>query len=323
MMPVHDNENWTIHEIQVDSKTRFKIAVDRQAEDPISEDYRNGRYTKTAVTDALLALFKPGMVVLDLGGHIGTITLAAAARGCRVITVEASPRNFALLSKSVETNGFDNVTLVHAAVSDAPGTLYFCAHGPWGHVYSSVTDMPTVSVRAVTVEQILSELDIDRVDLIKIDVEGSEVRAVRGMRKMLAAPDAPPVVYECNGHTLRFYDHTSQEIRGAFADLGYQQYALEPPLLVPATADAPQVGVLVDYLATKQAPEIEGWRLGFEMTHDDMLTRARQYVGGSPEDRVHLADEIQRSSLRNAPAFAAILRQLQQDEDESVRRAAA
>ncbi len=322
-MPNHDAGNWTIHEIQVDADTRFKIAVDRRAEDPISESYRNGVYVATAVTDAMLTLFKPGMVVLDLGGHIGTITLAAAARGCRVITVEASPQNFAALSKSVEINGFDNVTLVHAAVSDAPGTLEFSAHGPWGHVYSAMTNMPTVSVRAVTVEQILDELGIDHVDLIKIDVEGSEIRAVQGMRKLLASPDAPPVFYECNGHTLRFFDHTTQELRGALADLGFQQYAMEPPLLVPTTVDKAQLGVLVDYLATKQSPEIEGWRLGFELTDDDLLIRAQQYVRGGEADRMHLADELRRSPLRNVTAFAQILDQLQRDEDEAVRRAAA
>jgi len=322
-MPAHDAENWTIHEVQADAQTRFKIAVDRRAEDPISEGYRNGEFASTAVTDALLALFKPGMVVLDLGGHIGTITLAAAARGCRVITVEASPQNFALLTKSVEVNGFDNVSLVHAAVSDAPGTLQFSAYGPWGHVHTSVTDMPTVSVRAVTVEQILSELGIKRVDLIKMDVEGSEIRAVRGMQKLLAAADAPPIVYECNGHTLRFYDQTSQELRSAVSSLGYQQYALEPPLLVPTSPDSFQPGVLVDYFATKQEPVIEGWRLGGELTQDDLLIRSQQYVFGGPADRMHLADELRRSPIRKVPAFAQLFQQLQKDEDEAVRRAAA
>ncbi len=63
--------------------------------------------------------------MLDLGTHVGTFTLAAAALGYEVIGVEASPQNAALLRAGLEHNAFRHVQLINAAVGDRPGTLEF------------------------------------------------------------------------------------------------------------------------------------------------------------------------------------------------------
>lgn len=69
-------------------------------------------------------IVKPGMTVLDVGAHIGYHTLIAArlvgSQG-RVYSFEPEPSNFAQLSKNVELNGLDNVTLVQKAISNKSG----------------------------------------------------------------------------------------------------------------------------------------------------------------------------------------------------------
>src|SRR5262245_46201019 len=125
----------------------FEIAVDPEAAvgrgghppDPISQAYLTGRPNlNLTLLRLMLALLRPGGVLLDIGAHIGTFALAAAAQGCRVFAVEAGARNVGLLRESVRRNDWQGrVHVIHAAASDAAGELAFSPYGPWGHVASA------------------------------------------------------------------------------------------------------------------------------------------------------------------------------------------
>src|SRR5262249_7130458 len=111
--------------------------------------------------------------VLDLGAHFGVFSLAAAAAGYCVAAVEASPLNAAVLRASAARNGFDRLTVLHACVADRPGTANFLGYGPFGHIIAADDPRHGVIVRAATVDGLLDELGWDRVDFVKMDVEGS------------------------------------------------------------------------------------------------------------------------------------------------------
>ncbi len=55
---------------------------------------------------------------------------------------------------------------------------------------------------------LLGRLGWDRVDAVKLDVEGAELAAIRGMAGLLSGPNAPIVLYESNTHTLQFFGDT-------------------------------------------------------------------------------------------------------------------
>jgi len=96
---------------------RLSILVPEPAHDPISQDLVQQRLP-AIVPDRLQDRYlRPGMVVLDLGAHLGVWTLLAAARGCTVVAVEANPDNASLLRASVAANHFEAVHVVAAAVS--------------------------------------------------------------------------------------------------------------------------------------------------------------------------------------------------------------
>ena len=102
--------------------------------DPLSQAFTQGGPPPNAdLLRLMLALVRPGQTVLDLGAHIGTFTLTAAAAGCRVLAIEASPRNARLLEASIAHNGFgQRARVFQVAASNRNGEVRFSSWGPWG-----------------------------------------------------------------------------------------------------------------------------------------------------------------------------------------------
>jgi FkbM family methyltransferase len=305
----------------------FDIVIGAEADDPFSQAFTRGIFPSGPLTDLMFQLLRRGDAFLDLGAHVGTFSLAAAALGCRVVSVEASPRNARLLQASVTRNGFHNMRLVHAAVAERPGMVQFIPNGPHGVVYTPAVNGPSVAVRALTVDQLLTEVGWQRVDLIKMDVEGSEIAAVGGMTRLLARRDAPPILYECNAYTLRLFDRTATELKRCLETLGYRNYLMEPGQLTPVRAGDLQPFVVVDYLAVKRWPtRLAGWQLRRRLSRAELRDRflaacahPHQHVRG------HAARELERAPawLVNEPAVQNALLALRNDALAEVREAAA
>lgn len=137
---------------------------------------------------------RSGDVVVDIGANIGLFTLPAAARvgaAGRVVAVEPIPRNRTLLARSVQASGFGQVRIVGAAASDRPGAVELRTHPT-----TSNSARPAASgerlrdaagaglrVPAVVLDEALGELD--RLDLVKVDVAGMEPRALHGFERTL------------------------------------------------------------------------------------------------------------------------------------------
>ena len=219
--------------------------------DPIAEELAAGTWTSPwslqLALDAL-ALIEPHPVLLDVGAHLGTVTLAAAARGARVVAVEASPRNATCLAASAAENRLD-VTLLHAAAADRHEVLHFHEDGPYGQVVAS----GGVTVDADTLPALLARARLDRVDLVKIDVEGHEPAVLAGAAALLEAADAPDVICEGNGFVLAQSGHTTGELAATLQGFGYRVFLVGDGELVPfAATDLPPANV-VDLFATKHA----------------------------------------------------------------------
>jgi FkbM family methyltransferase len=277
-----------------------------------------------------LDLAPPGGTIVDLGAHLGTFALAAAASGNRVIAVEASPRNAELLEESARLNGLDTaITVVPVAVSNRSDTVRFQQQGPWGQISGSRWADDVVDVPARTVIEILAELEVGHVDVVKMDVEGSEIAAIEGMHPLLSAPDAPMIVYESNAHTLRMFDATPEQLVDAFTERGYDSYLVGDPELelTLVASDSFQPETIVDYVAVKGLPELPPkWRVRDPRTDSDLASVI------SAESRtfgIALRAQLARS-LARAPAPLLSRRDVQLtldalvlDPDETVARAAA
>ena len=148
-------------------------------------------------------------IVIDVGAHLGTFTRIALQRGARqVVAIEPDSVNATCFARSFADEIADGrVRLVEAAAWHSAGALEFETGGAsqTGHIAGTHT-AKTVTVRAVTLDGLLDELQLGRVDFIKMDIEGAERHALAGARKLLArhkprlaiciyhAPDDPDVV---------------------------------------------------------------------------------------------------------------------------------
>jgi FkbM family methyltransferase len=160
----------------------------------------------------LAALLPPGAVFLDVGAHVGTMTLLGArlvGDAGRVYAVEPTPRLAALLRRNMVLNGLEHrVILEVCGASDVAGEGMLHQGMTAGH--NSLLALPDDQAGSAPPLAIpLRKLDAvvppgTRVDVAKIDVEGAELRAWRGMSRVLAEnPDIAAVLEFGPSHLAR------------------------------------------------------------------------------------------------------------------------
>jgi len=125
---------------------------------------------------------KSGDTVLEVGAEYGADTVFLSrlvGPTGRVIAVEAHPVTCSLLRRTVELNRLTNVQVVNAAVSDTNGTTGISDGSSASN--RVVSDGSGLTVRSVTIDHLREEHDLHRIDLLKMNIEGSERQAIAGM----------------------------------------------------------------------------------------------------------------------------------------------
>jgi FkbM family methyltransferase len=151
-------------------------------------------------------------VVVDCGGNVGLFTRFALDMGAtRVIAFEPSPGNAACfrynLSKEIASG---QVVLIEKGLLDHVGTVGFFTptKDPFAH---AVSDGGDTTIEVTTLDAALEELGIKSVDFVKIDIEGSESRAIDGAASILR--NMRPPVAIATEHTDDYYQNSAEVIR--------------------------------------------------------------------------------------------------------------
>jgi FkbM family methyltransferase len=176
----------------------------------------------------LATLIEPGFVVYDIGANVGFFTvLAARLTGPMgsVYSLEPAPHCAAAVAANAELNGLANVTVLQRAAGRAAGRerLYVVADQSWSHLESRgrhplTTDALEVEVAAI--DDLVAGGELPPPDLVKLDVEGSEVDVLAGMRRTIAE-HRPRVVCELH--------ETAAEIAALCEQLGMRGRSLDGP----------------------------------------------------------------------------------------------
>lgn len=171
--------------------------VRRQTDDLYHALPRREADVESAVLEGLL----PGDVVIDIGANIGFYTLhAAKAVGPegRVIAIEGQPETFHILVANIDLNDATNVEVVPAVVTDRTGDVasFTVQRRRFGTATPRAVDVHTADPAIPTVTLDDATHDVTRVQVLKLDIEGGELSALRGARHLLGRVDR--VVVECN-----------------------------------------------------------------------------------------------------------------------------
>jgi FkbM family methyltransferase len=144
-------------------------------------------------------------VILDCGANIGIFTIKyALCSSNRVIAIEPNPLAFNRLKKNIEANNISNVTALNTGISSSGGTakLYW-GHSTLGGSINKQKDKVenSVDIKLTTLDDIVAKYDIKSVDLLKVDVEGSEYDALTAAEKTLVITKR--VILEYHSDDLR------------------------------------------------------------------------------------------------------------------------
>lgn len=161
-------------------------------------------YSELETADFLTHFLRKGMIVVDVGAHIGEYTLLAAklvGSSGEVHAFEPQPSLFPILTDNVHMNNLSNVVLNCSAVSNSIGEIEFEIFGEAS--VSSIRKHTVLSQNAKLVQVNSTSLDTywsshRKIDLIKVDVEGAEKLVFEGAQRLLTLPDitAPVWLFE-------------------------------------------------------------------------------------------------------------------------------
>jgi len=126
--------------------------------------------------DPILSHISGSDVVIDAGVNIGIFTLLASRKARKVIAVEPDPENFSYLVRNVKLNNAENVILVNEALSDYVGEGRISGRGP----LKALSPNKGTAVKVTTINAMLRQLCVTKVDVIKMDIEGEEVKGLQG-----------------------------------------------------------------------------------------------------------------------------------------------
>jgi len=225
----------------------YTILLDMQ----IDKDYWLGTY-EPELQAALRDLIQPGVVIYDVGANIGYVSLLlakATGQAGKVYAFEALPENAERWRKNIALNGMGaRLSLFSGAVTQTSGTVTFLVHASGG--------MGKAAGSAGRTDQYLSEINVPGISLdefvygqgnpapqvIKMDIEGGEVLALPGMRRLLTearplmlmelhGPESSRVAWEtltAAGYQICWMRHGYPEIASLQA-MGWKAYIIARP----------------------------------------------------------------------------------------------
>ena len=192
----------------------------------------------------LRRVLKPGGTFIDCGANVGYFSIQAGAlvgKSGTVVAIEANPETYTLLERNLRANHFG--LPVHCALTSQPGEVELFVPGAWD-VYSSLRADGVVEgvvdhsykVRARTLDDVINELNLSRVDLVKIDIEGGELDVLRSAPKLLNVL-RPYIITEYGLNTWPAFEVTGDDLKQLVKEAGYSinRFSVKEQKLVSVT----------------------------------------------------------------------------------------
>jgi FkbM family methyltransferase len=189
-----------------------------------------------------LNYLRDGMTVFDVGAHHGELSLLLArfaGPSGRVLAFEPTPASFRRLSQLIQLTGNTTIQPFCLAVGDKSSLrtlhIYDDAHATWntfaerklGEFGRTLDPVAEESVVTTTLDQFCAAHHIERIDLLKVDVEGAELQVLRGSLQLLRRHAIACCVFEF-GQTTWDMGNRPDEIESLLKSCGYRLQSIVP-----------------------------------------------------------------------------------------------
>lgn len=215
--------------VEVKTKDRGTMVLDLEDEAQFPLYYNIYEWKDTPT---IRALVQGSRTVLDIGGNIGQMAMLFIQDAKQVHTFEPIPEKAARLAEQIKLNGLGDRVFVHRlALSAQPGMIKFELptvenEGIGSTVIRGLKNARIVEVEADTLDHFVAARKITDIDFIKMDIEGGELFALKGMGQVLS--DAKPVVIlEMTQSMMEAAGYVAKDILEVMAKYGYRCYRFE------------------------------------------------------------------------------------------------
>jgi FkbM family methyltransferase len=218
MVYVHDPKRGLLRPVLEGQRLRWTL------EENISVD-------ATYWLDVVEPLLSKDDVVFDVGTNIGTIANWFASRTAHVHAFEPHPDNIQMTNDQIVLRQTKNITLSQVALGSEPGILQlhvksFHGHHSLGDTSGSPT-LEKINVEVDTVDRYCQKSEIERIDFLKIDVEGFEDDVLKGATGMLAGKSIGLALFELRRNLLTSIGKHAKDIFSPLIENGYTIFTLD------------------------------------------------------------------------------------------------
>jgi FkbM family methyltransferase len=212
----------------------LRLCIHGEQDQHVSRRLREEGVWEPFETSLLLALLRPGDVFVDVGANIGYFSVLAASRvgdTGAVFAFEPDPENYRLLVANAALNGVAHrVTAVAAALSDAAGQgrLFLSSDNLGDHrVYAGSEPRDSLAITLYQGSEYLTGR-LARLDLLKVDTQGSEFQVIAGLMPLLRTLARPPrVLIELTPHALREAGASGRALMELLGSLGQPMWIID------------------------------------------------------------------------------------------------
>ena len=174
-----------------------------------------------------------GNIVVDVGANIGLHTLNMArivGNTGQVFAFEPDPSNFEILKKNVKINNYKNIILEQKAVGDKHGrtTLYQSDHPGKHRIFPQTEQAKSqVQVELTNLDNYFDSDMIDKINFIKIDVEGLEFSVLKGMKNILKNSKKIKILFEFMPENTMEVGFTPIELLNYLTSNNFKLYCMD------------------------------------------------------------------------------------------------
>jgi len=172
-----------------------ELAIDTARDAKMAAVFERGEYHQKDTVELLSAFLSPESVFVDGGAHIGTIAIPLARKAANTVAYEADAATCAILRQNVERNNV-SVTVRQKGIGAKPG------HGEMASVREGNAGAHSLSVGEGGIEVVTLDGELEKFDMLKLDVEGMELAVLLGAARIIGETH-PTVLFEVNLSQLR------------------------------------------------------------------------------------------------------------------------